>query len=84
MNEGSDDDDDDDDDDLHVQTKKDEMMPFLLPEPNKVLSGIAELKTVGIIDKGLCEHLTSLRKANFKCIPSTGLRIYEEKANQQC
>ena len=34
MNEGSD---DDDDDDLHVQTKKDEMIPFLLPEPNKVL-----------------------------------------------
>ena len=88
MNEGSDDDDDDCDD--HVETKGDEMTPYLLQEPNvsdnsdKVLSGIAELKNVGFIDKGLCEHLTSLHNATFKRLPSASLPIYEVKDNQQC
>ena len=55
------------DDHVHVGTKRNEMMPLLLHEPNvndntdKALSGIAELKkVVGIIDNGLCEHLRSL------------------------
>ena len=89
MNEGNDDDDDDDDD--HVETETgDEVIPLLLQEvnvsdnPDDVASGITELKKVGIIDEGLCRYLTSLHRAAFKHLSSTGLPIYDVKDNQQC
>ena len=89
MNEDNDDDDDDYDD--HVETGTgDEVDPFLLQEanvndnPDDVVCGIAELKKVGIIDKGLCEHLTSLHRTALKRLPSTGLPIYDVKDNQEC
>ena len=75
---------DDNEDDSDAETLVgDEVIPQLLEEANTdqdaddIATGIVELTKVGVIDKGLDDHLTSLHKSAFKRLPSAGLPIYD-------
>ena len=74
-------DDKEDEDDAEAVTD-DEVLPQLLEETSTaqdaddIATGIVELTKVGIIDKGLCDHLSSLHKSAFKRLSSAGLPIY--------
>ena len=59
----------------------DDVIPKLLEEAktsqdaDDVATGIVKLTKVGVIDRALGEHLTSLHRSAFKRLPSTGLPI---------
>ena len=78
INDGDDDNEDDDD------AVTDQVIPYLLQEgaishdeSGEISNGINKLSSMGIIDKGLNEHLTTLHQKAFKRSPSTSLPMYD-------